>query len=166
MKIELSDIKQGENNFSFVCEDALNIGITEEDGKVISPIFCNVKIIRADSNIFLDGYVNTKLQLECSRCLSNFEYEVNEKMVLYYKNVNKVKAILEREIELNEDDILTFTYDGDEIDLSERVRETILISLPMKPLCKEDCKGLCPYCGSDLNFNNCNCKANLCKLKK
>jgi uncharacterized protein len=62
----------------------------------------------------------------------------------------------EREIE--EDDLTTAFYENDEIDLGHLMHEQFVLSLPMKPLCEEACKGLCPECGTNLNRGTCDCK--------
>jgi uncharacterized protein len=61
----------------------------------------------------------------------------------------------EREVE--EDDLETSYYTDDQIDLSELMREQFYLALPMKPLCREDCKGLCAQCGTNLNTGTCDC---------
>jgi uncharacterized protein len=62
----------------------------------------------------------------------------------------------EREIE--EDDLSTAFYENDEIDLGQLMREQFYLSVPMKPLCQDDCRGLCPVCGTNLNRGTCECK--------
>jgi uncharacterized protein len=62
----------------------------------------------------------------------------------------------ERQIE--EDDLSTAFYDNDEIDLGQLMREQFYLSIPMKPLCGDDCRGLCPICGTNLNRGACECK--------
>ena len=60
------------------------------------------------------------------------------------------------EIELQEKDTEIAFYSGDFIEVSDIIREQILLGLPMKPMCREDCKGLCPYCGKNRNLEACN----------
>jgi uncharacterized protein len=64
----------------------------------------------------------------------------------------------EGEREIEEDDLTTAFYEHDEIDLGQLMREQFYLSLPMKPLCRVDCKGLCPSCGTNLNRGSCDCK--------
>lgn len=63
-----------------------------------------------------------------------------------------------KELELTEKDLDYGTYDGGEIDLSDMIYEGILLAYPMKPLCFEECRGLCPGCGTNLNKKQCNCE--------
>ena len=64
----------------------------------------------------------------------------------------------EGEREIEEDDLTTAFYDNDEIDLGQLMREQFYLALPMKPLCRDDCNGLCPKCGTNLNPRPCDCK--------
>ena len=58
----------------------------------------------------------------------------------------------------SDDDVDFAPFEGDEIDLGELFREQILLAIPMTPLCREECKGLCPVCGADLNAGECSCE--------
>jgi uncharacterized protein len=59
---------------------------------------------------------------------------------------------------LTDEDLVSATYEGDEIDFTMEISEQILTEIPFKPLCNEECRGLCPDCGSDLNETGCGCK--------
>jgi uncharacterized protein len=63
----------------------------------------------------------------------------------------------EGEREVHDDDLSTAFYENDEIDLDQLMKEQFQLSLPMKPLCSDDCKGLCPVCGKNLNRDTCTC---------
>ncbi len=67
------------------------------------------------------------------------------------------QASTEAEREIEEDDLETSYYRDDQIDLNELMREQFYLALPMKPLCREDCKGLCAQCGTNLNTGTCDC---------
>ena len=74
---------------------------------------------------------------------------------LRYLPVTKAEADTEREV--GEDDLGTSYYRNDEIDLNELLREQFYLVLPMKPLCQENCRGLCSQCGTNLNTDTCEC---------
>jgi uncharacterized protein len=65
----------------------------------------------------------------------------------------------EDEVELDEQDLISATYSGDEIDFADEVAEQILLEIPYKPLCFEECNGLCASCGTDLNNSDCSCSS-------
>ncbi|MBU5482747.1 DUF177 domain-containing protein [Clostridium sp. MSJ-11] len=107
--------------------------------------------------INLNGTVTTTLELICSRCLVKF--------------AKKVEIPIEEKLskEENKDDDYIF-IEGDVIDITEIIENNIIVSLPIKMLCNEKCKGLCPDCGVNLNDSACNCGENnidprLAKLK-
>lgn len=96
--------------------------------------------------VMLDCTVGFVLDTVCDRCLIPFE-----------KNFSfDCEHILVRESNTDNDEYII--TENDSLDLDELVIQDILLQLPSKMLCKEDCKGLCPVCGTDLNFNECNCK--------
>lgn len=110
------------------------------------PVHGDVDLLRTDRGIFARGTLETSLQAVCSRCLSSFD----QPLTLRVEEEYLARA---------EED--AFAVDEhQEIDLSEAVRQYALLALPMKPLCREDCAGLCPRCGHNLNLGPCHCPAN------
>jgi uncharacterized protein len=69
----------------------------------------------------------------------------------------KQKEPLPDDLELSREDLEDFHFEGDSIDLTEILREQIVLALPMYPRCKEDCRGLCSVCGANLNLGECGC---------
>ena len=94
--------------------------------------------------------------MPCSRCLEPFTFPVDADFDLRYQPHSANTGEGEREIE--EDDLTTAFYENDEIDLGQLMREQFYLSLPMKPLCSDDCHGLCVVCGTNLNRGTCDCK--------
>ncbi|WP_315114920.1 DUF177 domain-containing protein [uncultured Clostridium sp.] len=110
-----------------------------------------------EDTISLNGTVTTTLELTCSRCLAKFAKEVE---IPIEEKLSK---------EENKDDDYIF-IEGDVIDITEIIENNIIVSLPIRRLCNEECKGLCPNCGVNLNNSACNCGENdidprLAKLK-
>ena len=110
------------------------------------PINADGTISLIDKIVEVKLKVSTELILPCSRCLELFnyplEFEVNEKL-------STVDA---------EDDEIS-VIEGDNINVTEILENSIIMTLPTKILCKEDCKGLCPNCGANLNEQDCGCVA-------
>ena len=97
--------------------------------------------------LVLTAEAKTNLHLTCDRCMTPF---VQEKVVFY-------EALVADEVEDEEnDDILLL--DGDELDVGEAVTTAFILAMDTKHLCKEDCKGICPTCGVNLNEGTCKCK--------
>src|SRR4029078_12186806 len=97
------------------------------------------------------------LELPCVRCLESFTWPIDSPFDLRYQPRTENAGVGQREIE--EDDLFTAFYEGQTIDLKQLMREQFYLALPMKPLCREDCRGLCPICGHDVNSNPCGCRS-------
>ena len=154
MKIHYSDIPEGGTSVAFRGADARWDGLkgfSVEDGPR-GRLF----VQRRGRDVFVHGEVRASFWFECSRCLERFRQtlEIAVSQMLRPAEDDQVSA---KEIELNPDDLEYATYDEEEILLESIVEEHLLLSLPMQPLCAEDCKGLCPGCGSNLNDGSCAC---------
>ncbi len=112
--------------------------------------------IHKDKDRFrLVGTAKTELELSCSRCLEPFRMPVNAQFDLRY--LPPAEASTDTEREVGEGDLETSYYRDDQIDLNELLREQFYLALPMKPLCREACQGLCVQCGTNLNTGACSC---------
>src|SRR5205814_2798014 len=94
-------------------------------------------------------------QLACGRCLEVFDVPVDSEFELRYVPAADNRGEGEREVE--EDDLTTAFYRNEQLDLGELMHEQFVLALPMKPLCSEGCKGLCPQCGTNQNTGTCDC---------
>ena len=135
-----------------------------DDGEKIEflkPITLEGELYVTGDIINLEGTVLAELSLPCSRCLVNFSHSVDIQI--------HEKFSVNSDDKDDEDDEIIF-IDGDTIDITNIIKNNIIMSLPIKKLCKEDCKGLCQNCGLNLNVSSCNCGSNdvdprLAKLK-
>ena len=127
----------------------------DDDFRVAEPIALAFDIFKDKHQFRLIGTVKTTLELPCSRCLEPYTLPVDQRFDLRYQPHAQNTGEGEREIE--EDDLTTAFYENDEIDLGQLMREQFYLALPMKPLCSDDCKGLCPACGANLNRTTCDC---------
>ncbi|WP_425448952.1 YceD family protein [Dethiothermospora halolimnae] len=114
------------------------------------PIRVNGEVYKTDDGLYLNANISVEYNKDCDRCLKTFSDKIET--VLSGRLVDKSRS----DESLEEDDILV-SFDGDEVDIEEHVLSTVLLSLPMKSVCSEDCKGLCPTCGNDLNEGQCDC---------
>jgi uncharacterized protein len=103
----------------------------------------------------LVGRVSTAIELACGRCLERFTLDVEESFDVRYLPHQENAG--EGEVEIEDDDLNAAYYRDDVIDLGQLIREQFYLVLPMKPLCSEACKGLCPECGTNLNASTCRC---------
>jgi uncharacterized protein len=116
-----------------------------------------VKFTRLNGRVRAEGQVQATVRLRCSRCLEEFETPVAESLDEMFVQTYDVSSgqPLERAEGEDED---AFTIDRNHlVDMSELIRQTLLISLPLQPLCREACAGLCPQCGKNWNEGPCDC---------
>ena len=134
-------------------EEAIQL---DEDLKVIGPLTGHVRMRRTNQCVLVDGWVDLTLELTCTRCLTEFEQPMHVTFEeRFYPTVDVVTGMPLSAID--EDEV--FPIDGHHLlDLTEAVRQHVLLDLPMATLCKEDCVGLCAQCGHDLNLGPCECK--------
>ena len=114
-----------------------------------------VELVRTDRGILVKGMLRTTVEVKCSRCLSLFSCPLVLSMEEEYFPTTDV--VSGASLPLPEEPGC-FTVDEHHIlDLTEAIRQYALVATPMKPLCAEDCAGLCPYCGHNLNQGPCDC---------
>ena len=124
--------------------------------RIVAPVALNV-VVRKDRMQFrLVGQVRTTVELACSRCLEGFETPVAEAFDVLYLPHTPAGTAEERLVE--DDDLSTGFYEDNLIDLGQLMQEQCYLAVPMKPLCQEGCRGLCPDCGTNLNTATCQCQ--------
>ena len=123
--------------------------------RIASPVRLAFEIFKDKSAFRLVGTTKTTLEVPCSRCLEPLVVPVDAQFDLRYQPHST--NVGEGELEIEEDDLTTAFYQNEEIDLEQLMREQFYLALPMKPLCSDDCKGLCPVCGANLNRDACDC---------
>ena len=112
--------------------------------------------IRKDGSKFrVIGRLGATLELGCCRCLEPFRWVVGVDVDLLYLPASD--NIGEGDIQIEESDVSTAFYRDDEIDLGQLIHEQFQLALPMKPLCRDDCCGLCAVCGGNRNTTACQC---------
>ena len=157
-------------NVVTIPEEGLNVVISEdgawfkkcfpEDEKLdfdLGRVDLNCLITKAGDTIFIKGKLSAIIVTCCSRCLESINFPIGAD-VCY--TLIPGKAEEKDDLELTEEDLEIGLYQGDVIDLTPIVCEQIILQIPIKALCGENCKGLCPHCGTDLNVAPCNCREN------
>lgn len=133
-------------SFSYECE-AEPFSAEEYDIAFAAPVQLKFDYIYSKGRLILNGRIKAKLSAVCDRCLKDISESINIRLSeVLYKSAP------------DEDDE-AYLYDGDKICLDKVVLDNISLNMPQKNLCKEDCKGLCPVCGVDLNEKTCSCQA-------
>jgi uncharacterized protein len=107
------------------------------------------------SEIRIRGRLETRLEAYCDRCLGSVTIPIEQEFDLFYRPVSTIAR--EEEVELPEDELGIGFFSGDGIELADVVTEQVILAVPMKVVCQADCRGLCPVCGANLNFEKCGC---------
>ncbi len=125
-------------------------------GYVNKDVEIDAHIVKNADAIFIDGSIEAELKMECSRCLKEFSVTINPQFSVNYLPV--LEGSNEEEFELNKADMEIGFYKGDTFKLDDLIKEQIVLSIPLQPLCSLSCKGICPVCGQNLNIKGCNCE--------
>jgi uncharacterized protein len=150
MKVNVSDIPEE----GLLLEADLPIIINNDTKPDISHVI--IKIFRFEKQLLVEGSVKLSTKLICSRCLKDTLLPLDLDFREEYIPAEESEKGIEKELTDRELDI--GFYSNDELDINEIVKEQVLLSVPMKPLCSNECQGLCPVCGKDLNEGACNCR--------
>ncbi len=154
MKINISNLSEGIHDYEFE-EDPSAIELDERFSK---PVSVKVELEKRRRQLFLTGHVNTFGEFVCDRCLDSFTREIRADYRMAYVYEIKGSERVGRSEDPEAGDEVTVIHEStNEIDISKDVREFLLLAVPMKLLCKDDCAGLCGKCGTNLNYKKCNC---------
>jgi uncharacterized protein len=155
MKIEIEGLTEGGEDFERVYSPE-ELPLEDEFARLASRVRVNGHASRKRGEVEVRGSLDTTVELPCDRCAAPVVFPVNVdfKAELGFADANANNA---EATELQDADMDFSTVEGDAVDLDEIAREQILLALPLRHLCGEDCKGLCPTCGANLNERDCDC---------
>lgn len=134
--------------------------IKNRECEFLKPLNIRLKAFRIRELYEVQGVFRTRIRVPCSRCLKDFDTTLASDFELTYtKEMPGLMDVIEDEdIELRVEEIGMIYFKGEEINLQQGIQEQVVMAFPLQPLCDENCKGLCPKCGSDLNRVECRCK--------
>lgn len=128
-----------------------DVGVPGEGDLLLGPQHARGVVTSIGGGVYVEANVKGSVRLTCSRCLSPFDKD------LEIACEGKFMEDPGRMNKDDEDDVEVFPLEGTYCNLDEMVRHEIALAIPMKPLCREDCRGLCPGCGKNLNEGDCDC---------
>ncbi|HEX8961317.1 MAG TPA: DUF177 domain-containing protein [Geobacteraceae bacterium] len=167
VKVRVDEIKEKVRDLSAVEEvtDYPSLVALQASGECtfLEPLRLQLAVSREYDHIRAEGKVETRTRLVCSRCLAEYEADIVSPFTIFY--LRSTGAPRDEEVELAEQDLVSVSYEGDEIDFTDEIAEQVLVEIPFKPLCREECKGLCSQCGTDLNMAECGCSSQQANLK-
>src|SRR6202048_1949698 len=124
--------------------------------KQLEPLKVNATAELLEGQIRVAGEIETKVELVCARCLEPVVDEVDRSFDLFYSPLPK--GVKPEEARLKDDDAEIGFFQGEGLFLADVLREQVLLALPMKVICRGECRGLCPSCGANLNTEECRCE--------
>ena len=138
------------------------LGPDDPDYRIVSPVELSMEVSKVGADVFeAIGRVQTRLELACSRCLEPYEVPVDATFELRYVPQHHAAGGASVDDadghEIGEDDLTTAFYQDGLLDIADLLREQFQLTLPMKPLCSDACRGLCLHCGANLNRTDCGC---------
>jgi uncharacterized protein len=160
MLLDLRAFRGGAEEFARRFEpDALPAA--DGDFRVVEPVDLSIRVTKDAQKVRLVGRLKTVLEVECSRCVEPFRVPVDAELDQMFlpEGAEITAASDDDEDDGQQADAGVSFYKEDTIDLGELMRDEFYLALPMKPLCRPDCKGLCPICGVNWNRETCTCRA-------
>jgi uncharacterized protein len=156
MRIELDKLEETGNSFAHRYEPE-EIVLDEEHVRLTDAPEVLGRVQRSGREVRLRGKLNARAEVDCDRCLKTVAVPVETDFDVAY--VPAEDYARSEAAELQEEDLSLSVFDGATIDVDELVREQLLLALPARALCGEECKGLCPTCGANRNTNPCDCQS-------
>lgn len=153
MIIDLTKLKQKSGAHEEVSfrEDMDQDLLVQMGASFLEPVKVDIRLENTGRIITGQGSLTTVVLLNCSRCLKEIQYPVKGEL-----NLAIAGSKTENHYSSDTDDIILL--DGDKLDITPYVEERLFWEIPIQPLCREDCKGICPGCGANLNYEKCCCK--------
>ncbi len=148
LKIRISGLSNGLHEYHFSTVPAeLGLG-----NNFTHPVEVDIVVDKTPRQVYLTSDITTSAVFTCDRCIENFDGPLHAKCSMFYIFDDLEKG------KFQEDEVRVIAPDTVHIDISDDIRQMILLSIPLKLLCKEDCKGLCSKCGINRNNEQCDCR--------
>lgn len=141
MKVNISNLSQGTHDYE-LSKNAVELGLAENFG---GDVAAKVVVEKSSRQIYLRANIAASATFQCDRCLSEFNHNISTVLqTLYVWNADDRSGS-------EDENIRPLAPDVNIIDISDDVRDLVLLAVPLKLLCREECAGLCPRCGKNLN---------------
>ena len=131
------------------------LGIAGAELSVVQPIEIACHFYKVDHEVVVQGSLRSAARLACSRCAEEFEQPLSVALDAIYLSTPEISSERAKELEEEEADVYPFAEQV--IDIAEMARDRLLLSVPLQPLCRAGCQGLCPSCGLNRNVVSCQC---------
>jgi len=136
-------------------DDAAGLDIEIKGVIVSGKARAELNVLQSSNVYYCTGLAVCSADLECSRCIEPYRVTLQGQVEFSIQEVADVRNVRQDEFPDSE---LVVGQNAGQVDITGPVREAIVLELPLKPLCRETCRGLCPLCGTNLNEHQCGCK--------
>jgi uncharacterized protein len=113
-------------------------------------------LAHSDGELRIQGHYTVEMAAECDRCLGPARFSLDDRFDLFYRPMSAIAR--DEEVEIDEGEAEIGFYEGGGIELEDILREQVLLALPMRRVCSDACKGICPVCGKNRNETACDCR--------
>jgi uncharacterized protein len=151
LRFDIGAIPEGSSHLNLKA-DASDLEVALDEGRIFGQVQLDVDVTRTGDDILLKGRAKVGAVLECGRCLDEYEMLLEAPIEIWCIVGGK-----EEGAEQDRDNVLLLAGGARYADLTDYVRSELLVLVPLKPLCRGGCKGLCPICGVNLNSDRCSC---------
>lgn len=155
MQIDLRELAEGQTRLEMDVTGE-SVGLLPSEAVLEEPIRLALNLDRRGDEIWIRGKAQTTAHQECSRCLAEFSEKLELDFDVFCAKVPN--SNVQGHPALDEEDGGVHLHDGRTLSIDGEIREAVILGLPMQPLCREDCRGLCPQCGEDRNAGPCRCE--------
>ena len=135
-----------------------DLDLQEDRARLASEAVVKGRVTRKGSEVTLRGDLSANVEVDCDRCALPVALKLDVDLDVAFLPAEDEARVTEN-VELGKSDLVYSVYEDGVLDIDELVREQILLELPTRQLCREDCRGLCPVCGVNLNLAECSCPA-------
>lgn len=156
MKVELKDVREHPVELRVNCSPE-SLELEDEEFEFPDPVQGNVVFAMAGDKVMARGKVATTVESKCVRCLKSVRTPVEAAVDFLYERRDHAPTPEEEIFGGGDSDDRLAYFQGESIQPEPQLREALMLELPQLPLCQENCAGLCPVCGADLNLERCEC---------
>jgi uncharacterized protein len=154
VQIDLRDLPDGASTLDLDLT-AESFGLAKSEAVLEGPLHVHLYLDRRGDEIWIRGKATGAAKQECSRCLAEYAQNLDLEFDVFCAKVQNPNVVSHKA--LDEEDGGVHPHDGRVLSIDGEIREAVILGLPMQPLCREACAGLCPRCGEDLNQGPCRC---------
>lgn len=154
----ITSLIEGKNDLSYSIP-ANYLSEPNMEFELLDEVLVAMTVIKSGDKLVVTGQVNFHAKIDCAFCGEKFIKEFSEPFQTeYIKSTVAVPKLKGKNVLLSSDEIDRTYFQGDAIDFLPLIHDVIILAIPLAPRCQEECKGICPGCGANLNYESCRCE--------